>query len=213
MNLYAITAPKGLRSRSWKPGWMAVKTHPGLRPYIMEGVNEKGLSAGLFYFPDYGKYEEEANGKTSVSDFELVGYILSRCATIDEVKSTIAGLHIHGIDPRSSTVHWRFIEESGRQVVLEIIDGKQVFYENTLGVLTNSPSFDYHLTNLNNYVNLMPGRAGANTIGRIQRRHRNAGTSGRLLFSIEIRTRGIPAEHGSRKGNRTGDSYSGIPSA
>ena len=37
MNSYAITAPKGLRSRSWKPGWMAVKIHPGLRPYSLVG--------------------------------------------------------------------------------------------------------------------------------------------------------------------------------
>lgn len=173
MNTFYVVVPKAYTPDT-KYAFTGVAVE--LPQYIMEGVNEKGLSAGLFYFPDYGKYEEEANGKTSVSDFELVGYILSRCATIDEVKSTIAGLHIHGIDPRSSTVHWRFIEESGRQVVLEIIDGKQVFYENTVGVLTNSPSFDYHLTNLNNYVNLMPGRAGANTIGRLEMTSFSGGT-------------------------------------
>lgn len=111
MNTFYVVVPKAYTPDT-KYAFTGVAVE--LPQYIMEGVNEKGLSAGLFYFPDYGKYEEEANGKTSVSDFELVGYILSRCATIDEVKSTIAGLHIHGIDPRSSTVHWRFIEESGR---------------------------------------------------------------------------------------------------
>ena len=132
-------------------------------------MNEKGLSAGLFYFPDYGRYEEYsgANYETNISDFQLVSYILGRCATVDEVKAEIAKVHIHGFDPRSSTVHWRFAEPSGRQIVLEIIDGKCVFYENTLGVLTNSPSFDWQLTNLNNYVNLLPGRTEPHTLGNM----------------------------------------------
>ena len=61
----------------------------------------------------------------------------------------------------------RFDEPSGRQIVLEIIDGKCVFYENNLGVLTNSPSFDWQLTNLNNYVNLLPGRTELHTLGNM----------------------------------------------
>ena len=37
--------------------------------------------------------------------------------------------------------------------------GKPFFYENKLGVLTNSPGFEWQMTNLNNYVNLFPGTA------------------------------------------------------
>ena len=32
--------------------------------------------------------------------------------------------------------------------------GELKVHENPLGVLTNSPSFDWHVTNLRNYVNL-----------------------------------------------------------
>ena len=28
------------------------------KDFVAEGLNEVGLSAGLFYFPHYGKYEE-----------------------------------------------------------------------------------------------------------------------------------------------------------
>ena len=28
------------------------------KEFVAEGLNEAGLSAGLFYFPGYGKYEE-----------------------------------------------------------------------------------------------------------------------------------------------------------
>ena len=68
-------------------------------------------------------------------------------------------VHVIGIDPRASTAHWRFADTTGRQIVLEIINEKPIFHENKLGVLTNSPSFDWQMTNLNNYVNLIPGMA------------------------------------------------------
>ena len=147
-----VVVPRGHTWKSFIPGGGTGRSFTSKYGYVgvavvqdelmMEGMNEKGLSAGLFYFPDYGRYEEysEANYETNISDFQLVSYILGRCATVDEVKDEIAKVHIHGFDPRSSTVHWRFAEPSGRQIVLEIIDGKCVFYENTLGVLTNSPS-------------------------------------------------------------------------
>jgi choloylglycine hydrolase len=49
-------------------------------------------------------------------------------------------------------------------VVLEVVNGVPNFYENTLGVLTNAPGFLWHMTNLNNYVNLEPGSAPDNDI-------------------------------------------------
>ena len=56
---------------------------------------------------------------------------------------------------------------TGRQVVLEIVDGKLNFYENKLGVLTNSPGFEWQITNLNNYINLYPGTTDAKSFGDI----------------------------------------------
>ena len=49
-------------------------------------------------------------------------------------------------------------------VVLEVVNGIPNFYENKLGVLTNAPGFLWHMTNLNNYINLVPGSAPDNTI-------------------------------------------------
>jgi choloylglycine hydrolase len=64
-------------------------------------------------------------------------------------------------------VHWRITESSGRQVVLEIVNQHVHFYENPLGVLTNSPDFGWHLTNLNNYVNLSAGSINHRQVGRL----------------------------------------------
>nr|CRY96210.1 hypothetical protein [uncultured prokaryote] len=73
--------------------------------------------------------------------------------------SAFSSIHVTGLDKNVGTVHWRFADRTGKQVVLEIVDGKANFYDNPIGVLTNSPGFQWHLTNLSNYMTLVPGNA------------------------------------------------------
>lgn len=128
--------------------------------FIAEGINEKGLSAGLFFFPQYGGYEkyEPSQNANTLGDLQVVAWILSSFSSIDELKAAVEKVRIVGLDS-SAVVHWRIGERSGRQVVMEIVGGKPHFYENEVGVITNSPGFEWHVTNLNNYVNLYPGSA------------------------------------------------------
>lgn len=178
LNCYYVVVPQGYRQQSFIPNgkkdgvkYKARYGYVGLAveqpEFIMDGINEAGLAAGLFYFPGYGEYEayNDIYKSQSISDFQLVSWILGSFSTIDELKSAISSMHIIGIDPRSSTVHWRVTEPGGRQVVLEIIHGQLHFHENTLGVFTNAPDFQWHLTNLNNYINLMPGTIQTRQIG------------------------------------------------
>ena len=138
--------------------------------FIAEGINEAGLSAGLFYFPGYGKYEDYVPGQaaSSISDLQFVSWILGNFATVEEVKTAVKDVHIVSVDSRASTVHWRIADKSGTQVVLEIIDGELYFYENKLGVLANSPGFEWQMTNLNNYVNLFPGTVQPHSLGGVE---------------------------------------------
>ena len=176
---YAIV-PRGHRQRSFVPDgtksgmeFTAQYGYVGLAvqqaEFVVEGVNEAGLAAGLFYFPEYGEYEQYEAGKRehTISDLQLVSWILGNFKTVDEVKSAMSHVHVVAIDPRGSTVHWRITEESGRQVVLEIVGKKMRWHENTLGVLTNSPDFNWHLTNLNNYTNLSAGPVRTNQVGTL----------------------------------------------
>jgi choloylglycine hydrolase len=137
--------------------------------FVMEGINEVGLGAGLFYFPQYGEYMpyKEEDNSMCVSDMQFVAWVLSSCATIDEMIALLPTIRVIGIDPRASTVHWRVTEPSGRQVVVEIINQEVKVHENPLGVLTNSPELTWHITNLNNYVNLMPGSVPQREIGEL----------------------------------------------
>ena len=131
--------------------------------YTPDGMN--GMTFTSRY--GYGGFAVEEKEK-SISDLQLVSWILGKCKTVDEVKEAVKKVRIINIDPRASTVHWRFTDTSGHQLVLEIINGVPEFYENKLGVLTNSPGFEWQLTNLNNYVNLFPGTAPAQHLGNIE---------------------------------------------
>lgn len=178
LNSQYVIVPRGYTQQSYLPGgatdgmkFTARYGYVGLaveqKEFVAEGLNEAGLSAGLFYFPNYGQYEtyDDAHKASSIADLQLVSLLLGQCATVDEVKETVEKIHVINIDPRSSTVHWRFTDLSGRQIVLEIVGGTPRFYDNPLGVLTNSPGFEWQLTNLNNYVNLFSGTAPAQQLG------------------------------------------------
>ena len=180
MNTFYVVVPRHQTLRSLTPTgddgmtFTARHGYVGLaveqKEFIVEGVNEQGLSAGLFYFPNYGKYPpyDEAQKDRCLADFQVVSYVLGSCSTVDEVKEALDKVRIINIDPRSSTVHWRFTEPSGRQIVLEIVDEVMHFYDNPLGVLTNSPGIEWHWTNLNNYLNLAPGTAPEHAFGALE---------------------------------------------
>ena len=129
--------------------------------FVTEGLNEAGLSAGLFFFPGYGEYEDydPARSSGTLVDVQLAAWILGNFSTVEEVISSIDRIRVVALTPETGTAHWRICDASGRQVVLEIVGQKPTFHENRLGVLTNSPGFEWQMTNLNNYVNLYPGNA------------------------------------------------------
>lgn len=180
LNSRYVIVPRGYTQSSYIPGGtkggMAFTSRYGFvglaveqEEFVAEGLNEEGLSAGLFYFPRYGQYEDytEANKATSIADLQLVSWILGNFKTVDEAVAGLKDVHVVAIDPRASTVHWRIADTTGRQVVIEIVDKKVNVYENKLGVLTNSPGFEWQMTNLANYVNLYPGTAKTKDMGGI----------------------------------------------
>ena len=180
LNSRYVVVPRGYRQHSMLPDQKKGMLMPSrygyvglaveMEQFVAEGINEAGLSAGLFYFPDYGRYEEydPALASSSVADLQLVAWMLGGYATVDEVMRALRGIHIVGLDPRASTVHWRITDATGRQVVLEIVDGHMQFFDSRLGVLTNSPGYEWQMTNLNNYVNLYAGAAPDKEFGAVR---------------------------------------------
>jgi choloylglycine hydrolase len=132
-------------------------------PQILEGINEKGLHVGLFYFPGYAQYrgkEQVDAGKIVLAPYELGTYILAHCATIDEVHELLKNVQVvslvlkqMGISPQ---VHFNVTDKEGHSIAIEPLNGELKVFKNPVGVMTNSPTFDWHLTNLSNYVNISP---------------------------------------------------------
>lgn len=160
--------PSGLNGMTFTAKYGTVGLSVVQREFIAEGLNEAGLSAGLFFFPRFGSYitYNANNNNKTLADLQVVQWILTQFSTIDELKAAISSVDIVGLD-KSAVVHWRIGESSGKQVVMEIVNGNVHFYDNTIGVLTNAPGFDWQVANLENYVNLRPGNAANLRLGDV----------------------------------------------
>lgn len=126
-------------------------------PLYYEAINEKGLGMAGLNFPENAYYGEVLPGKDNVASFEFIPWILGQCATIAEVKCLLEYIQIADItfnkELPPSPLHWMIADKESAITVEAVKDGLMV-YENSIGVLTNNPAFDYHMMNLNNYMNL-----------------------------------------------------------
>lgn len=126
-------------------------------PLYYEATNEKGLSLAGLNFPDNAVYCPESGSKENIAPFELIPCILGTCSTVDEALAKIENMNLWNI-PFSknfplSPLHW-ILADKNRCVTLEPMKDGLKIYNNTVGVLTNNPPFDYHMHNLTNYINL-----------------------------------------------------------
>ncbi len=131
------------------------------RKAVVDGVNEAGLYVGAHYFPGYAGYSEltDQNANVAVAPEDCGTWLLSNFATVEEVRDrfeepVLVANSIEELGGAPFPAHFVVHDASGDSAVIEPIDGKLVLHENPLGVFTNSPSFDWHMTNLSNYVNL-----------------------------------------------------------
>lgn len=122
-----------------------------------DGLNEEGLSAASLWL-DCSSYMEPDSDKPLLFHHNLVSYVLGNCKTIAEVKAALSELTIINateyLPLMKAPLHFIFSDASGDHMIVEFINRKMKCYFNKVGVLTNDPSFDWHLINLNNYENL-----------------------------------------------------------
>lgn len=152
--------PDGKPGLSWWTRYGVVGLDALEKDYITDGMNEKGLVVGVLYLPGFAEFQpyDPAMADISMSSAELANYILTEFSTIDEV---LVGLRKVRVVPVAEPalggpppLHWTVIDKSGKAIVVQYLNGKLNIFENPLRVLTNSPSFDWHMTNLRNYINL-----------------------------------------------------------
>jgi len=140
---------------------------------IADGMNSAGLSCGAFYFPTFAEYTPltKENQSKALSPVDFNNWILAQFATVDEIRKAIENNEVvivptilDGWGAEAPPFHYVVYDKSGKSIVIEPIKGKLVVYDNPIGVMTNSPSFDWHMTNLRNYTNLKTENANSMTI-------------------------------------------------
>ncbi len=125
-------------------------------PLYYDATNEKGLSMAGLNFPNNAFYPKKIKGKNNVAPFEFIPFILTTCKNVKEAKRAIEKLNIYDENFSAqlphSPLHWLVADDKESIVVEPVKEGLKI-YDNPVGVLTNNPTFDYHLTNLCNYIN------------------------------------------------------------
>ncbi len=181
---FVASTPEGQNGMRWqgRHGFVTMTAYG--QPYGPDGMNEAGLYVGMYYLPGFADYAPyvaaDAPRTLSVGDF--MQWMLSSFATVDEVRARLGDVSVANVDdPRfggaALPFHWKVADSSGRSIVIEIVEGGTVkIYDAFLGVITNSPTYDWHLLNLRNFIGLTPVPRAGVTIGDAELRPFGAGS-------------------------------------
>ncbi len=130
-------------------------------PLYFDATNEKGLSVAGLNFPQNAEYKPFNENLNNITPFEFIPYILGKCKNIYEAQDELSKINLVNINFSEnlplSPLHFIISDKTKTLTVESVKDGLKI-YENPVGVLTNNPTFDYHLMNLNNYSSLHEGK-------------------------------------------------------
>ncbi len=126
-------------------------------PLFAEAVNEKGLYMAGLNFPKMAVFNKNDSQKDNITANEFIPYILSKATTTAEAGELLKHLNITDTPfmPGLPIPELHFIiSDKDSSLVVECTKNGMHVFENKTGILTNNPSFDMQLHNLNNYMGL-----------------------------------------------------------
>lgn len=128
-------------------------------PLYFDACNSKGLGMAGLNFPKNAVYRGEKAGMLNVAPFELIPYVLGRCATAAEAKALLSKVNAVDI-PFSekfplTPLHWIIADREMCFVAEPTAEGLML-YDDPVNVLTNNPPFPMQLENLLRYDSLKP---------------------------------------------------------
>ena len=147
---------KGLK---WTTKYGIVGMNAFGQPLLTDGINEAGLTVGDLFLPGYAEYQpfDPAKANITLAQYEVATWLLSSFATVAEVRQGLGQVRVVQ-GPKEVAgplpLHFAVHDPQGNSLVVEYVKGKLHIYDNPLGVMTNSPTFDWITTYLSNFVNL-----------------------------------------------------------
>ena len=129
-------------------------------PLFFDAMNEHGLCIAGLDFPNNAHYPSPIIDRINIAPFEMIPWILSQCATVDEAIKLIRKTHLADIAYSDqfpqSPLHWLLADKQDCIVLEQTIQGMHI-YKNPVGVLCNNPPFPYHMQHLSDFQHLSPG--------------------------------------------------------
>ena len=128
-------------------------------PLYYEAVNEKGLGMAGLNFVGNAVYGKEIKGKENVATYELIPWILGKCATVREARALLENINLTDTPFNENLpvaqLHW-ILADREEIITLESVKEGLRIYDNPVGVLANNPPFEEQMFQLNNYMHLTP---------------------------------------------------------
>lgn len=127
---------------------------------LLEGQNAAGLGMSGNFLPGFTEYQTVTpQDKGYVSILGFGAWALGQFATVAELRQALPTIKVWADDtlqsgPTPPTVHFTFTDRSGAGLVVEFVNGQQRIFDNVAHVLTNAPTYDWHISNLRNYLSL-----------------------------------------------------------
>lgn len=141
-------------------------------PFVTDGLNEKGLSAGALWLPG-SRYQKAGASPTTRNVFAgfFTDYLLGHYASVAEVAAAFAADAVRIVGDKFvakvAPVHFSVHDASGASLVIECIDGEAKLHPNEVGVLTNLPAYPWQVANLGLYTHLTPWDVNSVTLGAL----------------------------------------------
>jgi choloylglycine hydrolase len=178
------TTPDGRTGMRWRGRLGFVTMTAYGQPFGPDGMNEAGLYVGMYYLPGFAEYaaHDPAQAARALSVGDFMQWMLSSFATVEELRARLGDVRVVNVDdPRfggaALPFHWKIADPAGGSIVIELVEGGTMkIYDAFLGVITNSPTYDWHLLNLRNFVGLSPEPRAGVTIGEATLRPFGAGS-------------------------------------
>jgi choloylglycine hydrolase len=159
---FATTTPNNKPGLGWKSTYGYLYVDGFTIDAAFDGINETGLSFEYLYLPGETQYQAIPAGKDNqaIPYSNFGDWVLGNFKSVDEVKQALANIYVsnqvipqigNAVLPAHAAIH----DASGKGIVVEFYNNKINVYDN-IGVMTNSPKYDWQVTNLRNYINLSP---------------------------------------------------------
>ena len=140
-------------------------------PIGSDGQNEAGLSVGSLLFPGFAKFQDPERQKcgSSLSSLEFPRWILGVFKTVQDVREALRSDTFPLVWQQGSLeLHYSVTDKTGDGIVIEFTDQGRKVHDNSIGIMTNSPPYDFHMLNLRNYIQLSKFAHNPLVLGKVQ---------------------------------------------